>query len=122
VALSAPPQRTAPLREAVSPLTVAVYRPDAAAPRAIATAQQISDHAQRAAGIRQAKGLQTLRHAFATPRREAGVDVRTIQRRLGPRSLDTTTRYFQVTRQPLATMRRPFALLHFGATPLPKPA
>jgi len=61
----------------------------------------------------------TFRHCFATHLLEAGVDVRTSQSLLGHRALDTTTRDLQVTRQRLATIRSPFELLHFGATPLP---
>lgn len=90
-------------------------------PMAIATAQKISYHAQRAAGMTHGKGIHTLRHCFATHLLDAGVDVRTLQILLGHRSLDTTTRYFQVTRHHLATIRSPFDLLHFGDTPLPKP-
>jgi integrase/recombinase XerD len=41
-------------------------------PMAIATAQQIYYHAQRAAGIAHGKGIHTLRHCFATHLLEAG--------------------------------------------------
>jgi len=85
------------------------------------TAQKISSHAKRTAGITHGQGIQTLRPGFATPRLEAGVAVRTIQLRLGHRSIDTTTRALQIPRQPLATVRRPFDLLPWGDTPLPTP-
>lgn len=86
------------------------------------TAQHISSHAQRTAGITHGQGLQTRRHGFATHLLAAGVDVRTIPLLLGHRSIDTTTRALQITRQPLATVRRPFDLLPGGDTPLPTPA
>ena len=104
-----------------------LYRPalwfltgqDPAQPMPIGTAQKISSHAQRAAGLIHGKGIQTLRHCCATPLLEAGVDVRTMQLLLGHRSIETTTRSLQITRQPLATIRSPFDLLHFGDLPLP---
>ena len=91
------------------------------APLPIGTAQKISSHVQRTAGITHGHGIHTLRHCFATHLLEAGVDVRTIQMLLGHRSLDTTTRDLRITRQPLATIRRPFDLLPCGDTPLPTP-
>ena len=60
--------------------------------------------------------------ACATHLLEAGVDVRTIQRLLGHRSLDTPTRDFRIPRQYLATLRSPFDLLPCGAPPQPAPA
>ena len=88
-------------------------------PMPIGTAQKISYHAKQRAGITHGQGIPTLRHCFATHLLEAGTDVRTIQRLLGPQALDTTTRYLQITRQHLATIRSPFDLLPCGDTPLP---
>ena len=90
-------------------------------PMPIGTAQKISYHAKRTAGITHGQGIHTLRHCFATHLLEAGVDVRTIQMLLGHRSLDTTTRYLRITRQHLATIRSPFDLLPCGDPPLPTP-
>jgi site-specific recombinase XerD len=90
-------------------------------PMPIGTAQNISDHAKRTARITHGHGIHTRRHCFATHLREAGVDVRTIQRLLGHRSLDTTTRYLRIPRQSLATLRSPFDLLPCGDTPPPPP-
>jgi integrase len=88
-------------------------------PLPIGTAQTIDAHAHQRAGITHGQGLQTRRHCCATPRLEAGADVWTIQMLRGHKSLATTTRDLQVTRQPLATRRSPFDLLPCGATPRP---
>ncbi len=106
-----------------------LYRPapwlftglDPHAPLPIGTAQKISYHAKRAAGITHGHGIHTLRHCFATHLLEAGVDVRTIQMLLGHQALDTTTQYLRITRQHLATIRSPFDLLPCGDPPLPTP-
>jgi integrase/recombinase XerD len=94
---------------------------DPRTPLPIGTAQKISYHAKRTAGITHGHGIHTLRHCFATHLLEAGVDVRPIQMLLGHRSLDTTTRDLRITRQHLATIRSPFDLLPGGDTPLPTP-
>jgi integrase/recombinase XerD len=102
-----------------------LYRPplwllpgvDSAKPRPIGTAQRLSYHAKQAANLQHGKGIHTLLHGFATPLLEAGVDVRTLQVRLGHRSLDTTTRYLRITRQHLGKIRSPLDLLHFNDLP-----
>ena len=94
---------------------------DPHAPMPIGTAQTISYHAQRTAGITHGHGIHTLRHCFATHRLEAGVDVRTIQMLLGHQALNTTTRSLRITRQHLATGRSPFDLLPCGDPPQPTP-
>jgi integrase/recombinase XerD len=90
-------------------------------PLPIGTAQKISSHAKRTAGIPHGQGIHTLRHCCATHLLEAGADVRTIQILLGHQSLDTTTRSLRITRRHLATIRSPFDLLPCGDTPLPPP-
>ena len=104
-----------------------LYRPapwlltglDPQRPMPIGTAHKISSHVKPRAGITPGQGLQTLRHCFAPHLLEAGVDVRTIQRLLGHRSLDTTTRYLRITHQHLATLRSPCDLLPCGDPPQP---
>jgi site-specific recombinase XerD len=91
------------------------------APLPIGTAQKISYHAKRTAGITHGHGIYTLRDCFATHLLEAGVDIRTIQMLLGHRALDTTTRYLRITRQHLAATRSPFDLLPCGEPPQPTP-
>jgi integrase/recombinase XerD len=88
-------------------------------PMPIGTAQKIDYHVKQRAGITHGQGIHTLRHCCATHLLEAGVDVRTIQRLLGQRSLETTTRDLRMTQQHLATLRSPFDLLPCGDPPQP---
>ena len=100
-----------------------LYRPapwlltgqDRTQPLSIATAHKISSHAQRVAGITHGKGIQTLRHGFATPLLEAGVDLHTIHLLLGHRTIDTTTRSLHITRRHLAKVHSPCDLLGVAA-------
>jgi integrase/recombinase XerD len=100
-----------------------LYRPapwlftghDRPQPLAIATAQKISSHAKRVAGITHGKGSHTLRHGFATHLLEAGGELHTIQLLLGHRTIDTTTRSLHITRRHLAKVHSPFALLGVAA-------
>lgn len=63
--------------------------------------QRTYTRAKARAGIRKQGGIHALRHAFATHLLEAGVDVHSIQRLLGHRSLGTTARYFHLTQNGL---------------------
>jgi len=74
--------------------------------------------AKRRAGIRKPGGIHTLRHCFATHLLEAGVDLHTIQRLLGHRSIATTTRYWHLTHASLTTQAARLDLL---ADPPPVP-
>lgn len=62
-------------------------------PMSGATIREAFHQARRAAGITQPGTPHTLRHSFATHMLRAGVDVFTLQRLLGHRSLASTTRY-----------------------------
>ena len=61
-----------------------------------AAAKHAFAKAKRRAGIDKPGGMHLLRHAFATNLLQAGVDVYTLQRLLGHRSLRTTARYFHL--------------------------
>ena len=60
--------------------------------------QRAYQQAKLHAGITKPGGIHGLRHAFATHLLEAGVDLHTIQRLLGHKDLNTTSRYIQLTR------------------------
>lgn len=73
--------------------------------------QRIYHQAKRRAGITKPGGIHGLRHAFATHLLEAGVDVHTIQRLLGHRSITTTARYWHLTHASLSTLAARLDLL-----------
>ena len=63
------------------------------------------------AGIHKHGGIHALRHAYATHMIESGVDVLTVQRLLGHRSVSTTMRYFHLSQARMAIVRSPLDLL-----------
>lgn len=76
------------------------------------TVQRWYHAARQSAGIQNAGGIHTLRHAFATHLLEAGVDIHTIQRLLGHGHVSTTMRYFHLARSHLTGTTSPFELLN----------
>ena len=84
------------------------------------TLQKAYQTAKRRAGITKPGGIHGLRHAFATHLLEAGVDVHTIQRLLGHRSIQTTSRYWHLTHASLTTQAARLDLLD-GASPILPP-
>jgi len=67
--------------------------------------------AVKAAGLRKAVSLHSLRHSFATHLLEDGKDIRLIQALLGHEKLDTTARYTRVATGLIAKVESPIARL-----------
>ena len=81
------------------------------APIDVCTAQRMYCAARDAAGIPRAGGIHSLRHAFATPLLESGVDLPTIQRLLGHVYISTTMRYLHLSRSRVTGTTSPLDLL-----------
>lgn len=77
----------------------------------ISAVQKAYTLAKLRAGIKKHGGVHALRHAYATHMIEAGVDVLTVQRLLGHRSVSTTMRYFHLSQARMAIVRSPLDLL-----------
>src|SRR3990172_6435763 len=75
------------------------------------TAQRTYYAACEAAGVKEAGGIHTLRHSFATHLLEAGVDLPTIQRLLGHGHVGTTMRYLHLAQSRLTGTVSPLDLL-----------
>ena len=75
------------------------------------------DRAKARAGLVRGKGLHTLRHCYATHLLELGVDVSTLQHRLGHAHLRTTLIYLHVARIPRRETPSPFDFLKKKAPP-----
>lgn len=74
-----------------------------------ATAQKIYSAAKPRAGITKAGGMHALRPAFATHLLEAGTDLPSLQRLLGPDSITTTMHYVHVARKRVVAQGSPLA-------------
>ncbi len=77
----------------------------------ITAVQKAYTLAKLRAGIQKHGGVHALRHAYATHMIEFGVDVLTVQRLLGHRSVSTTMRYFHLSQARIAIVRSPLDLL-----------
>jgi site-specific recombinase XerD len=80
-------------------------------PLPVGTVQKIFYRTRDQAGIRKRGGVHSLRHAFATHLLEAGVDIHTIQKLMGHRSIGSTLRYFHLAQVKLLGTRSPLDLL-----------
>jgi site-specific recombinase XerD len=80
---------------------------DRSRPMANGTAQAIYYQACKAAGVQNARGIHSLRHAFATHLLEQGTDLLVIKSCLGHSSLSTTAQYCHLTADRLRQVKSP---------------
>jgi site-specific recombinase XerD len=73
--------------------------------------RNIYEKACKTAGVKNAEGLHTLRHSFATHLLEAGYDIRKIQVLMGHTRLSTTMIYLHVSRETLSKVPSPLDLI-----------
>lgn len=83
------------------------YGRDKSRPMVHNTAQNVYYQACQTAGVENAHGIHSLRHAFATHLLEQGTDLLIIKRCLGHSSLSTTALYCHLTSERLRKVRSP---------------
>jgi site-specific recombinase XerD len=76
-----------------------------------ASLQSVFSQAKNRANITRGRGIHSLRHSFATHLLEGGVDLVTISKLLGHRSLKTTALYLHVTSKHVQGIKSPLDLL-----------
>jgi site-specific recombinase XerD len=91
--------------------------PQRTGPLSRVTAHRICHIAKARAGMTKPSAMHALRHVFAPHLLEAGTALHTIQRLFGHKSIQTTWRYFQLSRPPLLETRSPLDRLHDAPEP-----
>ena len=84
-------------------------------PMCRSTVRRMYHIAKDKAGITKPGGIHTLRHCYATALLEAGVDLPTIQRRLGHASIRSTMRYLHLAKDRYEQIPSPLESLGFTA-------
>ena len=87
------------------------YKKNEDTPFAYESVRAVYEKARKKAGIKNGKGLHTLRHSFATHLLEAGYDIRKIQVLMGHTRLTTTMIYLHVSRETLSKVPSPLDLI-----------
>lgn len=80
-------------------------------PLHVGSVQRLFQKLRRQAGIRKPATVHTLRHCYATHLLEAGIDLPTLQRLLGHRSLQTTLRYLHLRTERIGRIVSPLEIL-----------
>ena len=87
------------------------YKKNEDSPLSYESLRNIYEKACKKAGVKNAEGLHTLRHSFATHLLEAGYDIRKIQVLMGHTRLSTTMIYLHVSRETLSKVPSPLDLI-----------
>lgn len=86
---------------------------------AVRSLQQVFKDAKERAGIKQAGGIHSLRHSYATHLLEGGTDIRFIQDLLGHQNILTTWRYTHVSVKHITQIKSPLDDLELKPSNLP---
>jgi integrase/recombinase XerD len=89
------------------PLTYLFEGKKAGLPLSTETIQKVFKQAKESAGIKKQATVHTLRHCFATHLMENGVDLLTIKKLMGHRSIQTTLRYVRIGHEHIRTVVSP---------------
>jgi len=87
------------------------YKARKGKPLSYEAVRAIYEEARKKAGVKNCKGIHTLRHSFATHLLEAGFDIRKIQVLMGHSKLTTTMIYLHVSRETLSKIPSPLDLI-----------
>ena len=77
----------------------------------VSAAQRVYQQCRARAGIARGRGIHTLRHCFASHLLEAGVDIYSVKRLMGHRSISTTAGYLHLSTDQRRQLLNPLDLL-----------